>query len=701
MLGNLPAEMDGFVGRQRELAEVGRLLERARTVTVTGPGGVGKSRLALRAAAAARHRFPGGAWLVELSALGGPEQVGPAVAAALGLAPGSGRPREALGEHLAGRELLLVLDACEHLVQECADLVGELLRRAPGLRVLATSRQPLGVCGEHGLPLAPLGDDAVALFEERAGAVVPGFRVHDGNRAAVVELCRRLDGIPLAVELAAGRLRALSLEQLLARLHDRFGLLTDGSRTAPPRHRALRTAIGWSHELCTPQERLLWSRLSVFAGDFDLEAAEYVCADRQLPGQEVLGLLADLVAKSVAAREDGPAGVRYRLLETVREYGAGWLARLGEGERLRRRHRDWYLGLVTWGEADWFSRRQGEVAARVERESANIRLALEFSLATPGEARFGQYMAGALWFHWAGCGRLTEGRQWLDRALELPASSGEAHAKALLAAGHLALLQGSTRRARRLLRECEERALARRDPAAAAGARHRLGSLALATDDLPRAEELLREALRAYHELGEPVGAQVMAQNELALAVGFQGRLDEAVALGDEVREVCRDHGERWARAHALYGLGRAAWLRGAPERARVLLEEALAVHHAFRDLVGVALTVELLALLTLFEGRPAEAALLLGAAGRVRAAAGLPACGSRYFDAPRARCERRARQRLGDARFEEAFRLGGRLGLDELAARAPRAPRPVAELPAGGRDAQRPAVTPPTGAVD
>lgn len=482
--GNLPLELDAFVGRSAELAGLARALAAGRLVTVTGAGGVGKSRLAARAAARATPRD--GVWWAELAPLHEPELVEYAVMEALGAADHTTRlPREALVEHLADRQLLLVLDGFEHLVDACAALVVELLRRAPRLRVLAVGRRPLAVAGERLFPLAPLGrDEAVRLLVDRAAQ--QGQQVRDC--AQVRELCRRLDGIPLAVELAAGRLRALSPGQLLERLDDRFRLLTGGDRNALPRHRTLRTAIGWSHELCTPAERLLWARLSVFAQTFDLEAAEYVCSGDGLDADDVLDVLSELLAQSVVAREETPAGVRYRMLDTVRAYGADWLAAMGDAARLRRRHRDWCMGLATWCELDWFSPRQAEVAARVEAELPNLRTALEHCLADPDEAHLGQYLAGSLWFCWVGCGRLSEGRHWLERCVELESDYEQSRLKALWVLGYVAVLQGDTVAAPAALQECRAEAERVGNPTALAYAEHRTGCLALVTDDMPRAE---------------------------------------------------------------------------------------------------------------------------------------------------------------------------------------------------------------------
>ncbi|MGW4562628.1 ATP-binding protein [Streptomyces sp. NPDC004561] len=663
--GDAPLELTGFVGRSAELAELAAALRRARLVTVTGVGGVGKSRLAGRIAAG----WGAGHARVELAPVRDPQFVEYAVMEALGLTDHTARmPREVLLEHLAGRRVLLVLDGFEHLVEATAELAAELLRRLPELRVLAVGRRPLGLAGERLVPLAPLAaDDAVELFTARAGE--QGLRLPDGPE--VRELCRRLEGIPLALELAAGRLRALSPAQLLQRLDDRFRLLTGGGRGGPPRHQTLRTAIGWSHELCTPVERLLWARLSVFAQTFDLEAAEYVCSGDGLPAEEVLDVLSELLAQSVVGREETPSGPRYRMLDTVRAYGADWLEATGDAVRLRRRHRDWYLGLATWCELEWFSPRQREVAARVDAELPNLRAALEFCLTEPEEAHLGQYLAGSLWFCWVGCGRLAEGRRWLERSVELESGYERSRLKALWVLGYVAILQGDTVPALQTLRECREQAERTADPAAVAYAEHRTGCLALVTDDMARAETLLRSALDRYREIGELNSNVLMGQVELAMARAFQGDLPDAVRLCEDVRRVCEDHGERWTRSYALYVLAYAAWLDGAAVRARELLADCLDNAHAFNDLLGSVLAIELLALVTATQGDAAEAAVLQGAAARLWPSVGLPLFGSAYYNAPHEQCETAARQALGDARYEECVGLGARLDREAAVARA------------------------------
>lgn len=698
--GNLPSEVGGFVGRGGELTRLARLLGSSRLVTVTGMGGVGKSRLVLAAAQQAREsaqeRYCDGVWLVELSTVRDPALLELALSEALGLTDHTTRPpRTVLAEHLAGRRLLLVLDGFEQLVDETAELVRELLRRSPGLRVLAAGRRPLALDGELALPLAPLPpDEAMALLTARAEAADPAFAVTGANRADLAEVCARVDGIPLALELAAARLRVLSAAQVLARLEDRFALLTGGARGVLPRHRALRTAIGWSHELCTAPERLLWARLSVFAGQFDLDAVEYVCAGPDLPVESVLDLVGELLAQSLLVREETAAGlVRYRMLETVRTYGAGWLESMGDAVRLRRRHRDWYMGLATWCETDWFSPRQEEVAALVEAELPNLRLALECCLDERDEGHLGQYLAGTLWFFWAGCGRLTEGRHWLDRTLEATGREvggyETSRLKALWVLGYVAALQGDAVASMSALYECRDAAARSGNPLAEAYAVHRLGCLALVSDDMARAGELLGSALERYRDVGELNSNVLMCQVELAMALAFQGELAGARALCEEVREICGERGERWTKAYALYVLAYAALDSGAAQEARRLLTECVAINHAFHDLVGLVLALELLALVTVAEGDPAEAAVLQGAAEPLWGGVGLQLFGSGYFNAPRLMCEERAGAVLGAERYAAYAAEGRELGREALVARAlrgaARVPRP-AEAERGGQ---------------
>ncbi|MET0495106.1 MAG: AAA family ATPase, partial [Actinoplanes sp.] len=396
LLGNLPAEVTSFVGRRHDVTSVRRMLSTSRLVTLTGAGGVGKTRLGQRVGLEVRRAFPDGVWLVELAELRDEDLVAVTVAEALGVREESVRPdAPGLADFLADRRALLILDNCEHLVAACADLAEKLLRACPDLSILVTSRQPLRIAGEATLTVQPLSVpepdaactpadlpryESASLLVERATAVLPGFEVTEANAATIAALCQALEGMPLAIELAVARLRVLTLEQILDRLTDRYRLLTSGARNAPARQQTLRALIDWSWELCSERERVLWSRLSVFSGGFELDAAEHIATDETLPAEAILDLVASLVDQSVISRTgDGPRA-RYKMLEVVREYGA---ARLAEAEGqlvVGRRHSEWYARLAAYGDAQWVSPDQAALMLRLRHEQANLRVALEFAV---------------------------------------------------------------------------------------------------------------------------------------------------------------------------------------------------------------------------------------------------------------------------------------------------------------------------------
>ncbi|MQY13694.1 putative HTH-type transcriptional regulator [Streptomyces sp. RB5] len=677
----IPTDSALFVGRENELARLANLLGETRLITLTGVGGVGKTRIALRAAETLAEGFRDGARTVALAGLRDPALVVHAVAAALGVTDHTTRPlADVLAAHLSDRRALLVLDTCEHLLDVVADLTARLLRAAPGLHVLTTSRQPLGVPGERLLVVEPLSadTDAVTLFTERAAAA--GFTLDPDHRPAAEEICRRLEGLPLAVELAAGRLRTQTPAEVLERLDDRFRELTDDrtdGAARDPRHRALRTAVGWSHELCTPAERLLWARLSVFAGDFSLEAAEAVCGGEEL--EDIDQLIGGLVEKSVLARLAGRD--RYRMLDTIRAYGGDWLRALGEETDQRVRHRDWCLELAETGESQWWGPGQADVFRHTAGEHEQLRAALDFCLTTPGHEQVGLRLAGALWFYWAGCGLLGEGRYWLDRTLALDPIRTPDRAKALWVCGYVAVLQGDTESAVRLLEECRAQALRTGDDRALAYAVHRLGCARLINDEHAAAEPLFEDALHRYAELAELNSNVVMARVELAMSVAFQGRLAAAVNLCEEARYICEVYGERWTKAYALYVLSFAELSAGRLPEATALARECLRVNHEFRDLVGLVLPLELLALIAALEGEGRRAAALQGAASGIWRRVGVPLFGSAYFNHPHERGVRLARELLGDRGYTDAAREGAALCLDDAVGVALGEPR-LPEVP-------------------
>src|SRR6516225_8860583 len=462
--GRLRGELTEFVGRRAQLARVRDALEGARLVTLTGPGGIGKTRLALQAAASAGRAFRDGAWLVELAGLRDYGLLVPEVVRSLGLSDQSARWAVAsLADYLRDRQVLLVVDGCEHLADACAVMADVLLRGCPELRIIATSRHVLGVAGEVTIAVPPMtipaeGDrvgpeellryEAVRLFSARAAAVLQGFTVDAGNAAAVADVCRTLDGIPLAVELAAVRLRSLSPEQIVCRLGSRFQLLSGGGPADQPHHRTLQAALEWSYELLSSAEQAMWRRVSVFAGSFDLDAAEAVCAGGRPAVGQVADLVDALVAKSILLRE-GQGTARYRLLDTIGEFGLAKLRGRGNERALRRRHRAYYAALAARKEA--FGPGRAEWIAALDTDHENLRAALRFCLSDPAEAATGAEMACDLWRYWETHGHLTEGRRILAALLDQLGPASPARPRTLWTAGFLAQFQGDIPAARRLL----------------------------------------------------------------------------------------------------------------------------------------------------------------------------------------------------------------------------------------------------------
>ncbi len=551
----LPTPLTSFVGRDQELADVRQSLARTRLLTLTGVGGIGKTRLALEAARQAQ----GDVAFVELAAVASVAAMPHAVASALGVRE---QPQRLIIDTLAAalrpRLLLLVLDNCEHLVASCAELVDALLRACPGLRVLATSREPLAIGGEvvwHvpslSLPkprvqptVAQVGaSEAVQLFVERAQTLVRSFSLTENNARAVNDICGKLDGIPLAIELAAAWVPALAPGQIAARLDDRFRLLGRAkSRNAPVRHQTLRAAIDWSYDLLSAAEQRVLTQLSVFAGGWTLEAAEAVCdCGHEWPGAQppdVLDVLSGLVDKSLALAESGADGARYRLLETIREYAIERLAGLSGGEAARERHRDWYLTLGQHALSSyWWGRDLLAWLERLERERANFRSALRFSLER-GEAEAGFRLAAGNWVLWGFRGPWQEGRDWIERLLALPDASGTfaARADALTVIGQLAFQQG----------------------------------------DYAGAQVHLNQAVDLQRHVGDTRGL-VMAVTHAGIAARGRGRYAEARALHEEGVRLSRAAGNKSYEGVSLSALAHAAYLECDYERAQILAEQGLA----------------------------------------------------------------------------------------------------------------------------
>ena len=717
VVGNLPAEVTSFVGRHKEFAQVERLLASARLVTLTGVGGVGKSRLALRVAARRRRAFRDGVWLVELAAVQEPDMVAHTVAEALRIGEQSGRePLEMIGDFLCDRQLLMILDNCEHLPEACAILTDTLLHAAPELRILATSRQSLGVAGEHLWLVAPLpaadpdrpnghggngNSTAVELFADRAVAASTGFAMTPQNQHDIARLCHRLDGIPLGIELAAVWLRTLSLDQLMARLDDRFGMLTGGSRAVAPRHQTLRAAVRWSYELFSARERALWTRASVFAGRFDLEAAEGVCAGDGLGVGEVLEALAGLIDKSVLVSGERDGVRRYWMLDTLRAYGLERLGNPDAGDRdvveeseLRRRHRDYYLGLAERFDADWFGPRQVAWSRRMRAELPELRAALAFCLATPGEAPAAVRLAATLSFFWHHCGVAREGSLWLERALAADPSPTIDRARALVAYTRSLTVRSLHAEAAAPARECLELARNLNDPALLADAVTGYGLNLMHLGDLAAALPMLEEGIERAAALPDAPVSLALAMLCRAGAALVDGDPMRADVLATRTRDLCRAHGDQCCLNNALSVSMLAALMLGDVARATGYGRESLPGSAAIGDTNGLTLTLEFLAWTAAVDSDHCRAARLFGTADQqARANGGNPTTAG-VFAAAHDQYQVTARAALGDARFDAEFSTGAQLALDEAIAyaqgddptqqpqRAPTAPPPGDEQP-------------------
>ncbi|QNP75208.1 LuxR family transcriptional regulator [Streptomyces roseirectus] len=650
-VGNLPATLTSFVGRRREVAEIRRLLTVGRLVTLTGTGGVGKTRLALAAGEACAKAFPDGVWLVDLAPVRDPATVA-ATAASVLRAPDrrSAPDLDRLAEHLARQRALLVLDNCEHVVDESAELAKALLTACPDLRVLVTSRETLAVTGEHvfTVPPMPVADEAVDLLCDRATALRPDFRLTDANRAEAARLCALLDGLPLAIELAASRLRTLSVTQLAHRLADRFALLTGGCRTTHPRQRTLLGMIEWSYELCAPEERTLWNRLSVFTGGFTLDAAEEVCSGDGLPAHHVVDLLDRLVSRSVVLTTQAEGPPRYRLLETIREYGRLRLTETGEHPRTLRRHRDFYLDRAEHLAARWFGPGQQDALAWLRAEHADLVTALECPAADDdGEGAL--RLAVALRHHWCADGFLTEGHRQLDRLLAQHPRPTPVRVGALWCAAWVALLRGDLNRAQELLDTAEQ---AGADDPFVTGLR---GSLAAFRGDMREAAVHYDEALAAHRRDGDGPQALFWLFQKSVVQV----HLGDPAALATSTRavELAEEHGEHLYRSYALWALGFARWAHGDEEGGLVHTRAALEILRGFNDYAGTVMSLEIFAWITAARGEHERAAVLLGAVRALSRATGV--CAAYAFGGLHARCEASIVAALGDAGYEKALAQG------------------------------------------
>lgn len=719
---NLPGQLTSFIGRRRERAEVRRLFGSSRAVTLTGPGGSGKTRIAIQVATDMLNEQPDGAWLVELESLSDRDLVPQTVASVLGVQEEPGRPLlEVLAGYIVSKQMLLVLDNCEHLASAVAAAAEGLLRECPQLRILATSREPLGLRGElvWRVPMLSVPDirttavktkdivsryESVRLFVDRAVAALPSFQLTDRNATAVAQICHRLDGIPLAIELAAVRVKALPVEKILARLTDRFQLLTGGSRTALPRQQTLRATVDWSYELLAPKERILLNRVTVFAGGFTLEAAEGVCPNGDIADAEVLDLVSALVDKSLVVPDEmEEGGGRYRLLETIRDYGGEKLRASGEADLVSARHGDYFITFAETAEPELRGPEQALWLKRIEQEHDNVRLGIREYVAR-GNSEGALRLAGALWRFWYVRGYWEEGRKRLGEVASVGDTGARTsgRAKALYGGAVLARVQGDFRAAETMLQEslaiaCElgtrgavadalfelgnvanqqedlvaargfyEQALdirrELRDRPGIALTSHGLGVVAYAMGDPAAARALYEEAIGIQHELGN-LRSEAAGLNGLGDVALYQGDLPAAREFQNRSLAIQRELGDKSGIAFSLRLLGRIAVREGDVASARALLLESLEIFQDVGDTGGIADAIEAMAELSATAGDAERALRLAGAAAAHREAIQVPLAGPDQEQLTRSLAA--ARAKLGDGDAERAFAAGRAIGLE------------------------------------
>jgi predicted ATPase/class 3 adenylate cyclase len=682
---NLPTPLTSFVGRDRELRRIKELLREVRLLTLTGAGGCGKTRLAIEAAGGLLPSFSDGVYFVELALITDPGLVPSTIARSLGVREEPTRPiRESLEDALRDRETLLVLDNFEQILR-AAPVITELMRASPRLKALVTSRAALHLSGEHELPVPPLrmpdaadlrpGEgltefEAVALFAQRAAAVAPDFAVTDQNAAAVAEVCARLDGLPLAIELAASRAKLLSPSDMLDRLQHRLALLTGGAQDLPARQRTLRETIAWSYDLLEPAEQTLFARLATFVGGWTIEAAETVANPDGELGVDTLDALGSLVDNSLVRNEAGQGELRFGMLETIREFGTDVLLEAGGADQTRRRHVSYFLAMAEAAEPELTGRDRGWLE-RLEREHDNLRAALRWLIDT-GEPEPGLRMTGALWRFWLMRDHLAEGRRWTDEILALPAAVARTagRARALSAAGSLAYwlrdpesVQDPYEESLAISRELGDRR-GEADGAYNLAFAHQL------VGDIRTAEELHRRAAEIYTELGDEINL-AFANVALAMAAFQRGDLQAPRALIDGAQRTFRSAGHLWGIA-LTSGLVAALALREKDyERARPAAIESLDANRTLRHKLGISVSIQALALLAMYEGRSEDGARLAGAMDLIReGASGEAPPVVVGLEDPR----EAARAFLAEDRIAELWEEGRAMSLDQAIALARRA---------------------------
>ncbi|MEV0402589.1 LuxR C-terminal-related transcriptional regulator [Actinoallomurus sp. NPDC050550] len=692
---NLPQHLTTFIGRRDELAHVKGQLAAHRLLTLTGVGGVGKTRLALQVAEDLSRRFPDGVRMVALDRIQNPDLLLHTVTAALGLRDEAGEwDLPALVARLEDERLLLVLDNCEHLLDACASFVTAVLRRTQEVRILATSREALGVAGERTVPLPPLSlpdrdgppvspkslakYDSVRLLVDRAALVSAGFTVDESNGALLSEICRQLEGIPLSIELAAVRLRAMSPQELLHRL-DRFRLQA-GWPGVPPRQRTLYSLVDWSFQLCTPPEQRVWARCSMFRDGFELEAAEAVCSDGDLDPDTVLEALSGLIDKSVLSREESRGRSRYRMLETLREFGLGRLAESGDTDEVQRRHWDWYRRLAQQVAEGSFGADQLTLFSRLRQDHANLRIALEHGLTDPDRVETAQRMAAGLSYYWQVTGLHGEGRRWLDQALSLDTRPTRTRVRALWADAWLALLQGELSTARLLLKESGALAERLHDESGSAWVAQLTAYADMNDGRLAECGSLYRQALSVHRALDDEP-AVVLTLIRMAILAVLTMDIEAGIDHCREGLQWCERNGVRTLTSNLLWVLGILRWRSGDTTGAVAAERESIRLALPFDDPMALARALEVLAWVAATDGQTERAATLLGALdGLWRSFGGEPFLYLRGFHDE---CETQVRSALGPAAYRSSFARGTAMSYADLLADAleetPHVPEPQA----------------------
>jgi len=694
---NLPQQLTTFVGREREQGEVKAAHRKSRLLTLSGIGGLGKTRLSLQIAADVVNDYPDGVWFVEFAPITDERLVPQAVASVLGVKEEAGRPViEALVKHVRGRKLLLVLDNCEHLVQACAELAKQLLQAGAQLRILASSREHFNIAGESVYMVPPLSVpkpggtnmvesilqcEAVCLFVERAMAVQPAFKLTEHNAPAVVEICQRLDGIPLALELAAARVRALSVEQIAARVNDRFRLLTTGDRAALPRQQTLRALIDWSYDLLTEKERILFRRLAVFAGGWTLEAVETVCSGGDVGEGEVLDLLADLVDKSLVMVDTH--GGRYGLLETVRQYAEERLEQAGEGEAVRTRHLDFYVALAEQAKPELVGPRQGEWLVRLDLERENLLSAHKWADHAATGAEKGLRLVNAAKMYWFRRGLLGLGHRVTVEALARDGVRGRHPARSLglFGAGQLCCYMGRYLEAAGYLEESLSISRELGDEQRVAAVLQPLALVAIGQGDADAAQERFEEALALLQKLGDK-RQLASAINGLAQVLRLKGELDRAEPLYEQAVSLARELGERQSVAVGLLNLAMVAIGRGSGHRARQMLLDVLGIAEETGSKLAGQSVLDVSSGLASLAGEWESAARFYGMAEAQAGDMGIRRdAADEAFLVPQVA---RARESLGDTAFAAAESVGRSLSYDEATAKV------RAWLKTGAQDSDR-----------